>query len=58
MINKDIIDHYDSGIEINRLHVGVSQLERIRTQEIILRYLHKTPSRILDVGAGSGKFIF
>ena len=58
MINKDIIDHYDSGIELNRLNVGTSQLERVRTQEIILRYLHKTPLRILDVGAGSGFYSF
>jgi len=58
MINKDIIGHYDSGIELNRLNVGTSQLERVRTQEIILRYLHKTPLRILDVGAGPGFYSF
>ena len=58
MINEDIIDHYGSGIEINRLNIGTSQLERVRTQEIISRYLHKTPSRMLDVGAGSGFYSF
>ena len=58
MINKDIIDHYDSGIELNRLDLGTSQLERVRTQEIILRYLSKTPSKILDVGAGPGFYSF
>jgi ubiquinone/menaquinone biosynthesis C-methylase UbiE len=58
MINKDIVDHYDSGIELNRLNIGPSQLERVRTQEIVSRYLHKTPSRVLDVGAGSGFYSF
>jgi len=58
MINRDIINHYDSGIELNRLNVGASQLERVRTQEIILRYLHKPPLRILDVGAGPGFYSF
>jgi ubiquinone/menaquinone biosynthesis C-methylase UbiE len=58
VIDKDIIDHYDSGVELNRLNVGTSQLERVRTQEIILRYLRKTPSRVLDVGAGPGFYSF
>jgi ubiquinone/menaquinone biosynthesis C-methylase UbiE len=58
MINRDIIDHYDSGVELTRLDAGTSQLERVRTQEIILRYLPKTPSRILDVGAGPGFYSF
>jgi ubiquinone/menaquinone biosynthesis C-methylase UbiE len=58
VINKDVVDHYDSGIELNRLNVGTSQLERVRTQQIIFRYLHKTPSRILDIGAGPGFYSF
>jgi ubiquinone/menaquinone biosynthesis C-methylase UbiE len=58
MINKDIIHHYDSGVELNRLSAGTSQLERVRTQEIISRYLPETPSRILDVGAGPGFYSF
>jgi ubiquinone/menaquinone biosynthesis C-methylase UbiE len=58
MIDRHIIDHYDSGVELNRLNAGTSQLEKIRTQEIILRYLPKTPSRVLDVGAGSGFYSF
>jgi ubiquinone/menaquinone biosynthesis C-methylase UbiE len=58
MISKDIINHYDSGAEFNRLNLGSSQLERVRTQEIIVRYLHKTASRILDVGAGPGFYSF
>lgn len=57
-INDDIVKHYKSGIESNRLFVGVSQLERVRTQEIISRYLTKTPSRILDVGGATGFYSF
>jgi ubiquinone/menaquinone biosynthesis C-methylase UbiE len=58
VINKEIVDHYDSGVELNRLNAGTSQLEMVRTQEIISRYLSKTPSRILDVGAGPGFYSF
>jgi len=57
-IDDDIVEHYKSGIESNRLFTGVSQFERVRTQEIILRYLTKTPSRILDVGGATGFYSF
>ena len=52
-IDDDIVKHYESGVESSRLFVGVSQLERERTKEIILRYLDKAPSKILDVGGAT-----
>ena len=58
MIEKEILYYYNSGKETDRLFVGRSQLERVRTQEIILRYLHKTPSKILDVGGATGFYSF
>lgn len=58
MINREIEDHYKSGIELDRLFVGVGQLERVRTQEIVLRHIQKTPSKIIDVGGGTGFYSF
>jgi ubiquinone/menaquinone biosynthesis C-methylase UbiE len=57
-IPKEIKEYYASGIEANRLDQDVFQLERARTQEIILRYLTGSPIRILDVGGGSGSYSF
>jgi len=57
-IDDDIVKHYESGIESIRLFIGVSQLERVRTREIILRYLPRTPSKILDVGGAAGFYSF
>ena len=57
-IDDDILKHYGSGVESDRLFTGVSQLERVRTQEIILRYLRKLPLKILDVGGAIGFYSF
>jgi ubiquinone/menaquinone biosynthesis C-methylase UbiE len=57
-INEEIISYYSSGEEINRLNSGTSQLEKARTQEIILPYLTKMPSKILDVGGAAGAYSF
>jgi ubiquinone/menaquinone biosynthesis C-methylase UbiE len=57
-IRKEICGYYASGIESVRLEMDVFQLERVRTQEIILRYLPQKPLRILDVGGGSGYYSF
>ena len=57
-IKSDIIEFYNSGVEVNRLLLGPSKLEFERTKEIILRYLKKAPSKILDVGGGTGAYSF
>lgn len=57
-IKSEIIEFYNSGIEINRLSLGPSKLEFERTKEIILRYLNKTPSKVLDIGGGTGAYSF
>lgn len=57
-IDDDIVKYYELGIESNRLFTSVSRLERVRTQEIILRYLTRTPSKILDVGGATGFYSF
>ena len=58
MINKEISEYYSSGMESQRLFEGEWQLERVRTQEIILRYLTVGSFRILDVGGGAGFYSF
>jgi SAM-dependent methyltransferase len=49
--------HYASGYEGTRLFASAhGELERVRTQEIIARYLPPPPSRILDVGGAAGAY--
>jgi len=55
---QDIIAHYETGVEQTRLHEGGSQIERIRTQELILRNLPDRKCSIADVGAGAGVYSF
>jgi SAM-dependent methyltransferase len=49
--------HYESGYEATRLFGSAQgELERLRTQEIIARYLPRIPARILDVGGAAGAY--
>jgi SAM-dependent methyltransferase len=49
--------HYASGYEATRLSSSAQgELERIRTQEIIARFLPPTPARILDIGGAAGAY--
>jgi ubiquinone/menaquinone biosynthesis C-methylase UbiE len=58
-VNEEIIRYYtNSRVEINRLNTGTSQLEKARTQEIMLPYLSRKPLRILDVGGAAGPYSF
>jgi ubiquinone/menaquinone biosynthesis C-methylase UbiE len=51
----EIIEHYRGGREAERLVEGAGALERVRTEQIIARYLARPPGRILDVG-GPGTY--
>ena len=54
-LEPEILDYYSSVWEEDaRLRSGLEEIELIRTREIIRRYLHEGPLRILDVGGGSG----
>ena len=53
---RDILSHYASAAEAGRLRSGAGQLERARTEEILLRYLPTPPARVLDVGGGPGAY--
>jgi SAM-dependent methyltransferase len=55
MLN-DILAHYRDTDEAARLLRGSGELERIRTQELLLRYLEPAPARVFDVGGGPGVY--
>jgi ubiquinone/menaquinone biosynthesis C-methylase UbiE len=50
----DVIAHYESNLEEDRLSAGLAALELVRTQEILRRHLPAPPARVLDVGGGTG----
>jgi SAM-dependent methyltransferase len=55
-IDSNMLTHYEEGRERERLFQGLSQLERVRTEELLLRYLPPAPATILDVGGGPGAY--
>ena len=57
-LDSDIIAHYESMDEAQRLHKPGSEIERLRTQELLQRYLPPPPVAILDVGGGAGVYAF
>jgi ubiquinone/menaquinone biosynthesis C-methylase UbiE len=50
--------HYSMGSEHERLSRPKGQLEFIRTQELILRFLPPPPAIVLDVGGGTGPYSY
>lgn len=57
-IDKEILSYYSTGVEKDRLHTDIFQLEKERTEEIITRYLTDRKMKILDVGGGTGHYTF
>ncbi|HUH07070.1 MAG TPA: class I SAM-dependent methyltransferase [Egibacteraceae bacterium] len=55
-LDPDIRAYYEQGREAARLHGGArcGPLERVRTQELISRYLPLPPLDVLDVGGAAG----
>jgi len=49
-----MLEHYGQVREAERLSQGIGELERIRTQDILGRYLPKPRATILDVGGAAG----
>ncbi len=56
MIASEILNYYSDGKEERRLKASLGRLERTRTWEIMERRLPPAPSRILDVGGGTGVY--
>lgn len=53
---EEVIRYYQLGLETNRLSEPEGQLEFLRTQGIIDRYLPEPPAVVLDVGGGPGPY--
>jgi len=55
-LSAEILSYYQNASEPTRLASGPSRLEFTRTQEVIGRWLSRTPSVVLDVGGGPGTY--
>jgi ubiquinone/menaquinone biosynthesis C-methylase UbiE len=54
----EIVEHYEIVEEAKRLERTESQIEKIRTHEILRRYLPPAPAVILDIGGGAGVYAY
>jgi len=50
--------HYAAAREAERLAAGKGELEYLRTQAIVRRWLPPAPAVVLDVGGGPGRYAF
>jgi ubiquinone/menaquinone biosynthesis C-methylase UbiE len=57
-VSKDIEQYYLKGTERDRLVVDRGELEKVRTQSILDRFLPKPPAIVLDVGGAAGVYAF
>ena len=57
-LGAEITGYYNRGREAVRLEGGKNQLERLRTQELLTRFLPPAPAVIHDVGGGAGVYAF
>lgn len=55
-VSEDVISCYSHGTEENRLFCGSSQVERVRTENILHRFLPKAPAAIVDIGGAAGAY--
>ena len=54
--NRKVVDYYENFDEQGRLSVSLGQVEYLRTQAIIGRFLKPPPALILDVGGAAGRY--
>jgi SAM-dependent methyltransferase len=52
----EIVAHYGTGYERERLAAGTSRLEFVRSREILCRFLPPVPATVLDIGGGPGAY--
>lgn len=57
-VPPEMLEHYSTGYEAQRLQQGASHIELVRSQEIIMRYIPKPPAMVLDIGGGPGVYAF
>jgi ubiquinone/menaquinone biosynthesis C-methylase UbiE len=54
-IDRDILEHYEQGVERDRLTTW-GRLEKARTQDLLSRFLPPAPANVIDVGGGEGVY--
>lgn len=57
-LDPEIAAHYAAVDEAGRLDRPGSQIERVRTRELMSRYLPPPPAVVLDIGGGAGVHAF
>ncbi len=57
-LEPEIRYYYETGQEADRLEDPVSQWEKVRTLDLLGRFLPPAPAVILDVGGGAGAYSF
>ena len=57
-LDEEIQRHYDLGHEQNRLRHETGEIERLRTEDILRRWLPSPPAVICDVGGAAGVYAF
>ena len=55
-VAPEILRHYGAGVERERLAEGRGRLERLRSQELLIRHLPPPPAVVLDIGGGPGAY--
>ena len=58
ILSSEVMNYYEQVQEANRLLRIGSQVELLRTQELLNRFLPPVPATILDVGGGAGIHAF
>ncbi|MFX1479342.1 MAG: class I SAM-dependent methyltransferase [Promethearchaeota archaeon] len=56
--DKEFMNYYNKGLEDSRLDLDSNRLEKIRTLDILERYLPSPPAIVLDIGGGTGVYSF
>jgi len=57
-LDPDVAWYYDNAPEESRLESGTSQLEKLRTCELILRFAPSSPATVIDIGGAAGGYAF
>jgi SAM-dependent methyltransferase len=56
VINSDVLDFYNLGLEEQRLQDPRRSVEFWRTRDVLARHLPQPPATILDIGGGPGAY--
>jgi ubiquinone/menaquinone biosynthesis C-methylase UbiE len=56
MMDAEILEYYEHGLERDRLAAGGRQIEFLRIWDLLERHLPPAPAQVLDVGGGAGVY--